>query len=854
MSRHQQPMFISFVRREERLVVNARHGLELATLLPSLFSGGGSVGLLLSCTSRQVAQEWTAAPTLPRWAIESCANAGRQLPPSSALSEFAVLLTSSGGFVAAKDTQLDVSRLLNTLLLHSGELSIVCSATTRSGAVSWLQNPVLPDWLEGPSVATSSASPVGEGATVVELSDDDSSDVVEVALPSASVHVGVLPAVRSYAASIPRPPSPQYATFSRRGLEASSCLPVAVPLKRRRLGGTHVQPTRDCRAGSSQSFTASVGDAPLRDARSGGCPPAALSCDSANIGSTLKRARVPATTESCSTRIGSTPADDSSAGASANVLEQAVAGAAVATRNVRSPGRIQSPSSAVGNQHLADDVRQRGPALPDAPSPAPAQVCTPTRLSYDMNKLGARLLEMSSSVFVTGGGGVGKTRLLRVVAERFSSSRRSGKLGLCVLAPTGIAAALAGGVTLHSFLRLAAQPFNHRITEAQDGERIYNAMDIRVKRRLATTDLLLLDEVSMVSSRMFSVMAFCMDASRKQFPRAGPWRVIAFGDFFQLPAVRDANNEDLLFETEAGYAFESSAWRRMLDNNVIELKYVWRQADVEFINMLSELRVGVITSKLLSFLEERQRTYHEAMRRSGGLGRTVTHIFPKTEQVRQHNTRCLLEVEAANGVKRTVFRAVDKAVTADLTDLALRKVLDTALLVPQTLELSVGARVAMCGSNLRQKGIFNGTVGDVVGFEDYNNPAMPSWSARSIPIVCFVNVHDKAITTAVLPMILKLESVHRRGHYAERFQVPLMLAWAVTVHRVQGLSLDRAVVDLGRSFAPGMVYVALSRVRSMSGVFVHSFDSSKVCADSTVRAFYASQGSLAEECADCLTV
>lgn len=861
MGSREGPLFISYARRDERLVVDAREGLELATLLPSLFSGDNSVGLLMSFTSKHKAQRWAAAPTLSLWvkdvfrpspreyvqgtAVQAGGSCGHR-SSSGVLSEFVAVFTTSGGFVAAKDAAMDVKRLLNTILLHGGELGLVRSASTRAGAMSWLRSPSLPDWLGAPSSPSSRAFPVDGESPIVVSSDEDFDDVVEVKNPAPSVHMGVLPEVRSYATAIPRPPAPKHAIFSRRGMEESSSLPVVVPLSRNRLAGPFVQ---SLERGSSRSSTGRDEQAlATRRIATGEEDARKFSAQRPSSRTSLNEKSGPSAARLASPAASSTTDKEVMSCTNRSVFpaDGTYQGNASCHR-----GREESPSLSK-KRGIADAVKPPR-TLPLTECPVTKRVRPPGRLSYDLDKLGARLLEMSQSVFVTGGGGVGKTRLLRVVVERFSCSRRSGKMGLSVLAPTGVAAALAGGVTLHSFLRLPAQPFNHRISEVEDGSRIYSAMDKRVKQRLATTDLLLLDEASMVSSRMFTVMAYCMKASREEFPRAAPWRIIAFGDFFQLPAVYDTDNEDIVFDTEAGYAFESSAWKDKLDNNMIELTYVWRQADVKFINMLGELGVGVISSDLLSFLQDRQREYYGALSSAAGLGRDVTHIFPQSMEVRQHNARCLAEVEAEVRVKRTVYSSVDRAIGADLSGLALQKALDTALLVPQTLELCVGARVAMCGSSLRQKGVFNGTVGDVVGFEQYSNPAVPTWMSHTVPVVRFNNVHGSVVSSAVVPEVLKLESVNRGGHYAERFQVPLMLAWAVTVHRVQGLSLDRAVLDLARCFAPGMVYVALSRVRSMSGVFVKSFDASKVRADSTVRAFYARQGLIVDACGDCVS-
>lgn len=480
------------------------------------------------------------------------------------------------------------------------------------------------------------------------------------------------------------------------------------------------------------------------------------------------------------------------------------------------------------------------------------RVCTPARLAYDIELLARRLLEAQWSTFVTGGGSVGKTRLLQTIAKQLQAARRGYKMGMRVIAPTGVSSAVAGGVTVHAFLRLSVRCFDHSISERDDAARIYAAMDKRTKQRLAVTELLLLDEVSMVSSRMLTTLVHCMDAVRSELSRAAPWRIIAFGDFYQLPPVYDTEDEDIVFDSEAGYAFESPSWIRLFRDSLLELTYVWRKEDVEFIDMLGDLRGGTVTQQFVAFMEERKTAFRDAMQSATGLNRDTTYIYPRADNVKRQNDRCLADVEAATGRRRTTYAAVDEAVDVALKEMALKKLLDSSLLVPEKLEVCVGARMTMCTNTLKHKEIYHGTPGVVTRFEKCINPALASLGADNVPVIRFTVARGGTVECAVFPEVLTLKSVNRDGHYAQRLQVPLMLAWAVTVHRVQGLSLDSAVLDLSHCFRPGMVYVALSRVRGMSGVFVKSFTPSKVSADVAVQTFYTLQESLSDEYADCM--
>ncbi|KAK1860895.1 hypothetical protein I4F81_003481 [Pyropia yezoensis] len=142
------------------------------------------------------------------------------------------------------------------------------------------------------------------------------------------------------------------------------------------------------------------------------------------------------------------------------------------------------------------------------------------------------------------------------------------------------------------------------------------------------TELLLLDEASMESSRLFTALVYCMNAARTEFCRAAMWRMIAFGDYYQLPPVYNMEEEDKLFDIEASSAFESAAWPTLLQQSMLELTYVWRQADQQLMEMLADLRIGTVSQDLAAFLDERKQHYEDAIRSNDGWIEDATHIFP----------------------------------------------------------------------------------------------------------------------------------------------------------------------------------------------------------------------------------
>jgi len=413
-----------------------------------------------------------------------------------------------------------------------------------------------------------------------------------------------------------------------------------------------------------------------------------------------------------------------------------------------------------------------------------------------------------------------------------------------------VSAANAAGVTLHAFLRQSAGCFDETLSEEADAQRLYKNMCKQTKERLANTSLLLVDEISMVSSRMFTFLSYGMHRAHEEINSHNDWKIVAFGDFYQLPPVKRLDED--VYDTTGAFAFLSPWWPKLFDSAALVLKYVWRQEDGLFVRMLNELHVGIVTAELRSFLERRQQ-YYEANGQSleGASLMETTHIFPLRVSVDKHNEDCLSTLEAINGSEREVYNSVDVPMGAKLTKRAMKDQLDRGLMAPACLSLAVGARVASCVT-FHQDEVANGIIGTVVGFKRV--PVVPGVDPvfGNAPVVSFDTPHKGPVEVCVTPCAMTLQSVAKDGPYASRYQLPLMLAWAVTIHRCQGLSMDAAVLDLAPCFVAGMVYVALSRVRTLGGVHIISFDEAKVCADARVGIFYDSLQSTGDEFADCL--
>ncbi|KAK1859246.1 hypothetical protein I4F81_001843 [Pyropia yezoensis] len=422
-------------------------------------------------------------------------------------------------------------------------------------------------------------------------------------------------------------------------------------------------------------------------------------------------------------------------------------------------------------------------------------------LPFHMGRLAKSILGRKKGLFVTGGGGVGKTRLLRQCVEEHRQALGGSRDGLHVVAPTGVAAAAAGGVTIHSYLSLCAGCFDESLSEEQDAARLYNAMDGMTKRRMADTSLLLLEEVSMVSSRIFTVLVYSIENAHVKMNNNLQWRIVAFGDIFQLPPVREDEDH---FDSSGLHAFKFAYWGRLFQNKQLHLRYVWRQEDKMLIAMLSRVRVGDVCCDLEEFLNWRSAVYKARAEAGDVLDMGVTRIFPHRHRVRAHNLDSLSKLEKTNRCTRAVYQAIDYPIGVNMTVEQVTVQLDASIMAPKKLEVCVGARVAACATiSEEQVEVPNGTVSIVIGYKGLTVSGLSSQEA-SVPIVRFETVRGAVVVT-VTCVDMKLQSVSRDGAYASRYQIPLVLAWAVTVHRCQGLSMDAAVLHWASCFLDGMV-------------------------------------------------
>lgn len=396
------------------------------------------------------------------------------------------------------------------------------------------------------------------------------------------------------------------------------------------------------------------------------------------------------------------------------------------------------------------------------------------------------------NVFLTGNAGCGKTVVIRAIVESFQRKYgKNFKQHVAVCAPTGIAATHIEGRTFHSTLGIGV------VRRMGDFPK---ALAKRGVTRLRKLEVLILDEVSMVSAEMFECLSWFLGQVRKcPHEPFGGVQIILCGDMGQLPSVPVSAQTKQAFEDvflNRGYAFQAPTWRRCRFRT-FHLRKIWRQQDVDFATLLQEIKEG------------REEALDELLRRCGR-PLPAHHAILPTELFGTNNEADAVNERAMARLTGPVVEvtAEDDIVAPQLNEAARAKWIENDFFrdcqAPATLRLKEGAQV-MLVKNLDTDGgadmLVNGSRGIV-----------RSIGPGGVPVVEFRNGRVEEVRRAEFAQEIA------DGIFAVRKQVPLRLAWGLTQWKAQGLTLDCARVSLDRIFSPGQVYVALSRVRDMDSL------------------------------------
>ena len=392
------------------------------------------------------------------------------------------------------------------------------------------------------------------------------------------------------------------------------------------------------------------------------------------------------------------------------------------------------------------------------------------------------ILKMGYSAYLTGEAGAGKTYVL----NEYISWLRAHNIEPAVTASTGIAATHLGGGTIHSWSGIGVRDFLTKF----DLDRMEQKKNLR--RRYENVRVLIIDEISMLSGDFLDMCDMVFRHMKRNDKPFGGIQAVFCGDFFQLPPIaRDAERRPV-------YAFQSSSWSKLTPTTCY-LTEQHRQSDVAFASLLSSIRSGSDGEEVRKALARRGKI-------SPPKDYELTRLFTHNVDVDALNEERLVRLKE----KAQVFEMQTKGPKQYVQQLT------RGCLAPEVLRLKKGAEVMFVKNDQRLQYV-NGTQGKVIGFAPDNIPVVQTRAGKKI---------------YAAPQ--KWQREEDGKVLAEITQIPLRLAWAITVHKSQGMTLDAAEIDLGRSFVPGQGYVALSRVRELSGLYLRAFNETALEVDARV--------------------
>jgi ATP-dependent DNA helicase PIF1 len=401
------------------------------------------------------------------------------------------------------------------------------------------------------------------------------------------------------------------------------------------------------------------------------------------------------------------------------------------------------------------------------------------------------LMVNGKSVFITGAAGSGKTACIKLFIKVYKQNKIMG-----VTSTTGISALLFGGSTVHSFTGIGIG--------TGSVESIIKKIQTRstLRKRWKDLEVLIIDEISMLSMNLFDKLEKIARSIRNNNKPFGGIQLILSGDFLQLPCI---NSDD--------FCFESKQWDKCIEHTVY-LTEIMRQKDTEFQNCLNNVRVGLLPKKTRDLLDTRLN-----VKLKNAFGIQPTKLYSTNYDVDRVNNA---ELDLLGETNPDFYEYnMEVHVYSDNSDVdyTIEKYKKSCN-APSTIQICIGAQVMLLCNLDTEGGLVNGSRGVVTSF------------VNDIPIVKFLNGRELVVDHYIWEVEENDKKILRA------IQLPLKLAYALTIHKSQGCSLDYAEIDLSDTFTYGQSYVALSRVKDINGLSILGIDYEKIKANPKAVKFY----------------
>ena len=409
------------------------------------------------------------------------------------------------------------------------------------------------------------------------------------------------------------------------------------------------------------------------------------------------------------------------------------------------------------------------------------------------------IIQTNTSVFLTGKAGTGKTTFLKYIKE--SSAKNT-----VIVAPTGVAAINAGGVTIHSFFQLPLSPFIPETKssvgnylETTNKHSLLGRIRFNAEKRelLQQLELLVIDEISMVRCDTLDAIDVILRSFRnRQHEPFGGVQLLLIGDMFQLPPVIQDTEWSILSQFYSNQYFFSSKALLQLNYVYVELNKIYRQSDDIFIKVLNQVRNNELDKEGLTVLHNR---YNPSFKTTADDGFII---------LTTHNYKA----DAINAAE------LNKLNTPLITSKAIidGEFYERSYPAEENLQLKIGAQVMFIKNDKdKSKRFFNGKIGSVTKIE--NETVFVQCKNETLPIEL-----SKETWRNIRYNFNKQSQQVDEEEIGSFTQFPLRLAWAITIHKSQGLTFEKAVIDAGAAFVHGQVYVALSRCTNLEGIVLLS--------------------------------